>query len=117
MRVYQSSKIVISKDNATNPQEIRFSSTKEVIDTTTVGESHDASGIYAVGTTVVPMGTIAAGELLIITPAADCDILVDGTESVSLKAGKQSVLWIDFTALSVVVTGVANQIDILIAGD
>ncbi len=116
MRVLEEIKVLISEDNVSAPTEIKYQTDTSVADTASITECVDSSSTFPIGTTVVSLGNIAAGKLIIVKPTTACQIDIGG-EVISLRAAKRSIIWADFTAVSIIQAGVTNQISILIGGD
>ena len=116
LRVLEEIKVLISEDNVSVPTEIKYQTDTSVVDTTSITECVDSSSTFPIGTTVVPLGNIAAGKVLIIKPTTACQVDIGG-EVISLRANKRSIIWADFTAVSIIQALVTNSISILIGGD
>lgn len=116
MRIYESSNIVVSKDEVANPTQVRFESSFTEADVLTCNESKTIEDTFPIATTAVDMGNIAAGKLIVIKPTGDCTLLLDAQE-IALKGGKESKIWASFATVSIVEATAPNEISILIAGD
>jgi hypothetical protein len=123
MRYAEQTQIIISEDNSSAPQNVRFSDAITDVDTTSLAHLHDASDAYPVGTTSVPMGQITLAKYLWIKPAASIQIILSGsTTPLTLIAGKATKIWGNYTSLQIVVpTGTTNtltppQVSIVIGG-
>lgn len=116
MRVYDKSLLLISEDEVSVPKQIRFQSDATVEDLTSVNEVRVATDIFPIATTVVSMGNIAAGKFIFAKPTLDCTLVLGG-ENISLRAGKESKIWADFTTVSIIETTAPNEITLVIAGD
>lgn len=108
----------LSVDTGSSPQDLLLKKYEELTDTTLLLEAVQVDQPFPVATTVVSMGTIAQGKWIYVKPTADCSLIFNGgLEQRQFRAGKASRLWMNFTAVSVVVTGAINQIHIVIAGE
>ncbi len=116
MRIQDKSTFLISEDNVSDPQNILFKEVLDVVDTTSVTEVRNASETFPVGVNVISLGNIAAGKLIYVKPTAAC-VMTIGGETISLRAGKVSKIWADFTTLTITVSTASNKIALVIAGD
>jgi hypothetical protein len=117
MRILESVKIVISEDEVSDPQEIRYKTKYETNDDTSITEVVSNELSFPVGTTPVSLGLISAGKFVSVKPEADLTLEIDG-EPVNLRANKRSFIWADFTAIQIINGGVAAVIaSVVIGGD
>lgn len=116
MRIYEKSQILISKDEVSDPQQIRFESIMTDTDVLTCNESKTIEDTFPIATTSVNMGNIAQGKLIIIKPTGNCTLVLD-SEEIDLRGGKESKIWATFTTVSIIEAVAPNEISICIAGD
>lgn len=108
----------LSRDNGSNPQDIIAKKTEDTTDTALITEMREFHEPFPVGTTVIPMGAIGQGRWVYIKPTADVAMLTNGgTEQLTFRGGKASRFWMNFTSMSLVVSGAANVIHLVIAGE
>ena len=107
----------VSNDAGTNPQSILFKEAFSSVDTTSLSQAEEIKMSFPVGVNVVNMGLIATGKYLYIKPTANVTVIFDGgAETHVFLAGKASRLWMNYTGMSLTVSGSANLIELLIAG-
>ena len=116
MRLSDQAIIKLSRDAITDPKLIRFSDEATDIDVTLLIESITKDETYPIGTTAINMGNIVTGRWLWIRPSANIGLIINGGAALNLRANKTSRMWLDFTAVSLVVTGAPAQISVVIAG-
>ena len=116
MKIYESNTVTISEDNVTDPQQILFKNISEVSDITSITECRNVSETFPVGTTVVSMGNIVAGNYIWCKPTNACSLVIDA-QVIPIAAGKETKMWCNFAALSVTVVTAVNKIQLIIAGD
>lgn len=116
MRIQEKGIIILSDDSSSDPKQIRFRSEQDAIDTALLIESKTLQESFPVGTTSISLGNISQGRFLYVKPEAACVATIDG-QTLSLRAGKASSIWADFTTLSITVTGTPNKIVLVVAGE
>ena len=116
LRIYENNSVLISEDISTTPKQILFSNSAESTDITSLTEVRNISESFPIGTTAVSMGNMALGNYLWCKPTADCQLDIDGAV-LDIKGGKETKIWGDFTAVSVIVVTAANKVQIILAGD
>lgn len=116
MRIYENNQMVISKDEVSNPQQVRFQSAFSDTDVLTCQESKTIEDTFPIATTPVDMGNIAQGKLIVVKPTGDCTLVLD-SQNIALRGGKESKIWADFTTVSIIEATAPNEISMCIAGD
>lgn len=109
--------ITLSNDAGTNPQSILMKEVLAVTDSSSLTQAEEIKQNFPVGVTVVNMGQVATGKFLYIKPTANVTVIFDGgAETHVFLAGKASRIWMNYTAMSLTVSGSANFIQLVIAG-
>lgn len=117
MQLKDKIEFTLSNDTGSSPQDIRAKKFEETTDTTLLTETAMFDQPFPVATTALSMGTIAQGRWIYVKAASDVSLLFNGgVEPIVFRGGKASRMWINFTAVSIVVTGAPIQTNILIAG-
>lgn len=117
MKFLETSTITISQDSVQSPTQIRFSDTISDTDTASILKSVTIQTEFPAGTHAIDLGQITTGKLLLIKPTANMTMNLDAADTdYTLKAGKMSKLWADFTSLSITVSGAAQTISIFVGG-
>lgn len=94
-----------------------FEDLTNVTDTSSLTNAVEYNQSFPVATTVVGMGQVGTGKFLYIKPTANVTAVFDGgAETHVFLAGKASRIWMNFSALSLTVSGSANIIQVVIAG-
>lgn len=110
--------LTLSNDNGTNPQSVVKKENTSNTDTALLTELVEFKQPFPVATTALAMGTIAQGRWIYVKPTSDVSLLFNGgAEPIQFRGGKVSRMWINFTAVSVVVSGAPNVVEIVIAGE
>ena len=117
MKLVEASTITISQDTGTTPTQIRYSETIADTDTTSILKSVTVQTEFPVGTHTIDLGQIVTGKLLLIKPAANLSVNINGADTdYTIKAGKMSKIWADITSLQIEVTGAAQVVSIFVGG-
>jgi len=117
LQIIDNVNITLSNDSGTNPQSILFKEAFNSVDTASLLQAEEIKQSFPVGVNVVNMGLIATGKYLYIKPTANVTAIFDGgAETHVFLAGKASRLWMNYTGLSLTVSGSANFVQLVIAG-
>ena len=116
MRYFEKSQIILSEDTTNIPKKIRFAEEFEDTDVTNLLECLVREESFPIGTHTISLGNIAQGKFLIIKPAADLLVKIDGGSNQTFVAGKFSKMWVKFTSLEITVSTAAQVVVIGIAG-
>jgi len=68
-----------------------------------------------VGVNVIDLGNITVGKLIVVKPKAKVVLTIQG-QTISIAANKVFKAWVDFTSLSVTITGTAAEVVLVAAG-
>lgn len=123
LRFYDKQKITISEDASVEPKLIRCQEESEVTDVTTLSEVVTRQETFPVGTHVISLGNISQGKFLMIKPKASTTagtvvMNLDGSLTAhSLRAGKITKMWTNYTSLSLTVAVASVELLIVMAGD
>lgn len=114
--------MTISEDTASEPKQIRFSEESEVVDVTNLSECITRQEVFPVGTHAISLGNIALAKLLSIRPKASTvsgsvTMSINGSSALSLRPGKITRMWTDYTSLSITVAGNPVEVLVVVAGD
>ena len=116
MRLQEKILTLLSEDVSNDPKQVRFKSDSDSVDITTLLKSKTIQEVLPIGVQTISLGSIAQGRYLYVKPKNACVVSIDG-QNLSLRAGKTSSVWADFTSLTVTVSGEPNDIVLVIAGD
>jgi hypothetical protein len=116
MRLREQAQITLSEDTLTDPKQIRFGEIIDDIDTSLITECVTRVEKFPIGTTAISMGNIAAGKFLYIKPTSDLDIVINTSQTLTLRGGKATKMWVNFTALSLIVSTAAQNVTLVLAG-
>ena len=117
MKLVEASTVTISQDTGTTPTQIRYAETIADTDTTSILKSVTVQTSFPVGTHTINLGQIATGKLLLIKPASDLLVNINGADTdYTVKGGKMSKIWADITSLQIEVTGAAQIVSIFVGG-
>ena len=115
MRISQTAKTVISDDNISSPKEVRYSSERDVADTTTLVKSLTLEMQLPIGTTTLPLGSISQVKFIELTPSVGCTLELDA-ELVYLLGGKTLSLWTKtYTSVKITTLAVVD-VSVVIGG-
>jgi hypothetical protein len=115
MRISDKVKLVVSSDTLSDPKLIRLSEDFEDIDTTLLKESVTRQETFPIGTHTIALGNIANAKFLYVKPAKDLQAVINGS-AITLRGGKASKMWVNFTALSIITTDV-QEVLLFCAGE
>jgi hypothetical protein len=115
MRIIDKVKLTVSSDTLNEPKLIRLAEEFEDIDTTLLKESVTRQETFPVGTHSIGLGNIALGKFLYIKPAKDLQAIING-ESITLRGGKASKMWVSVTTLSIT-TAEIQEVLVFCAGE
>lgn len=115
MRLYNKTSLIISEDSSTDPKMIRFSEAFEDTDVTLLPEVTVRQETFPVATHVISLGNIAQGRFLFIKPKAQIVASIGG-QTLTLRANKVFTAWVEFTSLSIIVSGTPAEVVIALAG-
>ena len=108
--------ITLSNDAGTNPQSIIFKELANSTDAVSLTQAEEFKENFPVGVNVIPMGQLGTGKFLYIKPTANVTAIFDGgAETHVFLAGKASRLWMNYTAMSLTVSGAPNFIQVIVA--
>lgn len=121
MRYKETSTITISEDNVDSPKKIRFQDidSGSYDDTVLTKALVDSVQSYAVGTTVINLGSLTAIKYIYVKPTgSNLNLIIDGSLTpVTVLADKPTRMWVNATSLSIV-NGGSTAVDatVVVAG-
>ena len=123
MRLYFTSNLTFSEDDATSPNNIIYQdSNRSITDTTNLPEGSSGYQRFAPSATdvAIPMGQITGGKWFYIYPDADISIKIDGAAAgITLAGSKPHQLWVDYASLSITNPSAVSSVNVswAIGGD
>lgn len=117
MKYQEKSKITISEDSLDIPKQVRFSEDWEEIDLTSFTKVVTIIEEFSIGTHTINLNGVV-GQLLIVKPAADILISINGADDLSLMEDKLSKIWskVSITSLAITVSGNPAKVTLAVAG-
>jgi hypothetical protein len=96
---------------------MRFSEDFEDTDTALIKECLVRQESFPIGTHSISLGNIAQGKWLLVKPVNDLQIKLDTGSNQTLRGGKISKMWVNFTALEITVSTAAQVVVLVVAGE
>lgn len=117
MKFSETTETLICEDLAVNPKEIRFKEEFEDIELELLVECLVRQETFPIGTYAISLGNIAEGRWLFVKASADLGLSINGGAALTLRGEKTTRLWVNFTSLSITVSGNATEVLIALAGE
>jgi hypothetical protein len=116
MRLLERTTILLSEDLGPEPKKIRFKEQFENSELELIKEVKVLQEVFPIGTHSISLGNIAQGRFLLIKPKSNVQISINGGAALTLREDKVTKMWLNFTQLSLTVTGSASEVIIVVAG-
>lgn len=115
MKLKSDLSIILSNDNVPSPIQIRFQDTITDIDAVLATKSITREDNLGIGSHVIDLGAITAGNFIFLKSSQDVDMDIDG-EVLHLLASKPNMLYLDDFAVLTLTVAVAAEITLAVAG-
>jgi len=116
MRILEKVQATLSEDDVNDPKQIRFSQIYENVDLTQLKECLQRVESFPIGSHSIGMGNIAQGRWLFLKADKDIGVSINSGTVLTLRAGKATMMWVNFTSLDLVVS-VVTVVTLLVAGE
>lgn len=115
MRLYFTSNLTFSEDDATSPNNIIYQDANRSITDTSLPEGTSGFQSFAPSATdiTIPMGNITVGKWLYLYADASIEVKIDGAAvGLTLAASRPHQLWVDFASLTVTNPSAVQSVNI-----
>jgi hypothetical protein len=111
--------VQISSDATTTPVQLAFSQQINITNNALIAQYEAADQTYTVGTHILPMGSISAGKFVWIYPKGTVDVGIifnGGSDTIVFVKGEPTKMYVNFTSMSLVVTGSSQEVQLFYGG-
>jgi hypothetical protein len=117
LQVIDNKNFIASVDAGTNPQQLLLKDVTPSTDVVSFTQSQSYNQSFPVAVNTINMGQIATAKALYIKPAANVVLIFNGSaDPLTFLAGKASILYMNFTSVTMTVAGAPAIVEILILG-
>ena len=120
LRFKEETNIIISEDQTSNPKKIRFKEEFDDVDLENLKEVSSRQESFPIGSHDIQLNNIAEGRFIYVKPIGSTGTVqleINGSNALTIKNGKATKLWTIFNQVRLIISGAANEVLIVVAGE